>query len=155
MGSRIRYLHLPGNHFTGSVSAKLYVLRYSMLVPLSSVSLSHSTRPKFIVLFPCIARAESVIATILYCNTVYTAVDCFAVYYCSIYIFLEWRNIFESCLLQIQLQIQQACPAQNSLAFNRIVEKRCLGLIFRANMRCTVCCHVVETKDNLALHRHK
>ena len=37
-----------------------------MLVPLSSVSLSHSTRPKFIVLFPCIARAESVIATILY-----------------------------------------------------------------------------------------
>lgn len=61
-----------------------------MLVPLSSVSLSHSTRPKFTVLFPCIARAESVIATILYCNTVYnTAVDCFAVYYCSIYIFLE------------------------------------------------------------------
>ena len=111
MGSRIRYLHLPGNHFTGSVSSKVVHCLYIVCIkvfyvgPLSSVSLSHSTRPKFIVLFPCIARAESVIATILYCNTVYTAVDCFAVYYCSIYIFLEWRNIFESCL-----QIQ-ACPA--------------------------------------------
>ena len=37
-----------------------------MLFHLSSVSLSRPTRPKFIVLFPCIARAESVIATILY-----------------------------------------------------------------------------------------
>ena len=103
-----------------------------MLVPLSSVSLSRPTRLKFIVLFPCIARAESVIATILYCNTVYTAVDyCFAVYYyCSIYIFLEWRDIFESCL-----QIQ-ACPAQEN-SRSHLTEKRWLGLIFRAiNMRC-------------------
>ena len=103
-----------------------------MLVPLSSVSLSHSTRPKFIVLFPCIARAESVIATILYCNTVYTAVDCFAVYYCSIYIFLEWRNIFESCL-----QIQ-ACPAQEN-SRSHLTEKRWLGLIFRAINMHMVC----------------
>ena len=117
MGSRIRYLHLPGNHFTISVSAKvvncpctLYVLRYSMLVPLSLGSLSRSTRPKFIVLFPCIARAEIVIATILY--RLHSAPpDCFAVYYCSIYIFLEWRHI---------LFTDTGMPAQENsrLAFN-------------------------------------
>ena len=130
-----------------------------MLFHLSSVSLSRPTRPKFIVLFPCIARAESVIATILYCNTVYTAVDCFAVYYCSIYIFLEWRNIFESCLLQIQLQIQQACPAQENSRLAFIGQEHpaenfeswknvVWGLYFTL---ISIVMYVVETKDNLAL----